>query len=116
MREEGRRIGIVGAGVMGRVLAWFLRRQGHQIHVFDQGQRIIQSTDQNTSASANAAGMLAPYSELESAESQVFDLGNQHTLMICYDDSTLKATGYNGLLLLLRHLSHASFHLLSIHP
>jgi glycine oxidase len=65
-------IGIVGAGIMGRVLAWQLLREGHQISVFDRDSKVI-----GRAASYTAAGMLAPYSELESSELLIFRMGQR---------------------------------------
>jgi glycine oxidase len=65
-------IGIVGAGIMGRVLAWQLLRQGHQLSLFDRDSKVI-----GQAASYTAAGMLAPYSELESSELLVYRMGQR---------------------------------------
>lgn len=65
-------IGIAGAGIMGRVLAWQLLRAGHAVTLFDR-----DPVDSGGAAAWTAAGMLAPYTELESAESAVFELGQR---------------------------------------
>lgn len=65
------KIAIVGAGMMGHVLAWRLRAAGYSINVFDKGH----SLSENNSAANAAAGMLAPYSEMDSADSVIFNLG-----------------------------------------
>jgi glycine oxidase len=65
-------IGVAGAGLAGRLLAFALMRQGWQITLFDSDQR---AGDQ--SCALVAAGMLAPYAELETAEPLVFGLGQR---------------------------------------
>lgn len=67
---SGKRVGIAGAGIMGRLLAWELLQRGHQPTLFDP-----DPPGQGRAASHTAAGMLAPYSELESAELFVHRLG-----------------------------------------
>lgn len=67
-----KKIAIVGAGLVGRVVALNLIKQGHQITLFDE-----DDSRGNQSAAMTAAGMLAPYSELETAESIIFELGNR---------------------------------------
>ena len=69
---QGQRIGIAGAGLMGRLLAWQLVKQGCHVSLFDQS-----GPDDEAAAAFVAAGMLAPYAELETAESSVFQLGMQ---------------------------------------
>tara|TARA_R110002167_G_scaffold29147_8_gene97382 strand:- start:11915 stop:13021 length:1107 start_codon:yes stop_codon:yes gene_type:complete len=63
-------IGIAGAGLLGRLLAWKLLQNGHRVSLFDRGSRAGE-----LSAARVAASMLAPYSEVASAERQVFDWG-----------------------------------------
>ncbi len=66
------KIGIAGAGIMGRLLAWQLVQQGYQITLFDR-----DPIEQGTAAAYTAAGMLTPYSEIESAEWLIYALGMQ---------------------------------------
>lgn len=63
-------IAIVGTGLVGRVLALNLLRDGHTLTLFDK-----DSKEGVSSAGFTAAGMLAPFAELETAESVIFDLG-----------------------------------------
>jgi glycine oxidase len=63
-------IGIAGAGVMGRVLAWQLSRAGFSVSLFDK-----DDIDYGDAAAYTAAGMLTPYCEVESAEIMVHELG-----------------------------------------
>ncbi len=69
-------IGIVGAGILGRLLAFFCVKQGWQVNLFDSG-----SPDGRQSCSHVAAGMLSPYCELESAEPAIADLGSSSTYL-----------------------------------
>ena len=65
-------IAIVGAGLVGRVLALNLLKQGHTLTLFDKG-----SKDGTSAAGFTAAGMLAPFAELETAESVIFEHGKR---------------------------------------
>lgn len=66
-------IAIVGAGLVGRVVALnLLREGGHTLTFYDKGSR--EGTD---AAGFTAAGMLAPYAELETAESMIMELGRR---------------------------------------
>ena len=63
-------IGIVGAGIMGRVLAWQLCQAGFTVSLFDK-----DPIDNGQAAAFTAAGMLTPYCEVESAELLVYQMG-----------------------------------------
>jgi len=65
------RIGIAGAGLLGRLLAFELARAGHQVEVFDPAPH----AGARGAAGWTAAGMLSPAAELETADAQVFALG-----------------------------------------
>lgn len=65
-------IGIAGAGLLGRLLAWRLAEHGHSVTVFDPARGLL---DHGTAAGWTAAGMLSPWAELESADAHVADLG-----------------------------------------
>jgi len=65
-------IGIAGAGLLGRLLAWRLAEHGHRVTVFDPASGPL---DHGTAAGWTAAGMLSPWAELESADAQVAELG-----------------------------------------
>ncbi len=66
-------IAIAGAGLAGRVLALNLLQSGeHTITFFDK-----DSKEGVRAAGFTAAGMLAPYAELETAESVIFELGQR---------------------------------------
>lgn len=62
------RIGIAGAGVLGRLLAWRLSRAGHRVTVFDLASGPLG----RGAAGWTAAGMLSPSAELECADQRVF--------------------------------------------
>lgn len=64
------RIGIAGAGLAGRLLAWRLLRAGHQVTLFDRDDGSGQQ-----SAGLIAAAMLAPCSEIVSADRAVYKPG-----------------------------------------
>jgi glycine oxidase len=65
-------IGIAGAGLMGRLLAWRLLRAGHAVTLFDRDNAAGE-----LSAARVAAAMLAPYSEVVACEREIFDWGNE---------------------------------------
>ncbi len=66
------KIGIAGAGLVGRVLALNLLQRGHTVTLFDE-----DTAYGDKAAGITAAGMLAVFAELESAESVIFDHGNR---------------------------------------
>lgn len=63
-------IAIVGAGLVGRLLAWQLLEAGHQVALFDK-----DSGQAEHSAARVAAAMLAPLSEVIDAEPVVYEKG-----------------------------------------
>ncbi len=65
-------IGIAGAGLVGRVLAINLLKEGHSVTLFDK-----DSKEGVTAAGFTAAGMLAPFAELETADSEIFEYGKR---------------------------------------
>ena len=65
-------IGIAGAGLAGRLLAWRLARTGCRVSLFDAQRR-----EELTSASQTAAAMLSPLAELAVADDAVFELGQR---------------------------------------
>lgn len=66
------KIGIAGAGLIGRLLAWQLLRRGHSVTLFDR-----DCANGELSAARVAAAMLAPYSEVVNGERAVFDWGRE---------------------------------------
>ena len=65
-------IGIAGAGLAGRSLAWRLLRAGCRVSLFDARQR-----GDLASASHTAAAMLSPLAELAVSDDVVFELGQR---------------------------------------
>ena len=65
-------IGIAGAGLLGRLLAWRLTEVGHRVTVFDPASG---PHERGHAAGWTAAGMLSPWAELESADAHVAQLG-----------------------------------------
>ena len=65
-------IGIAGAGLAGRLLAWRLARTGYRVSLFDSKRR-----DDLSSASQTAAAMLSPLAELAVSDDAVFELGQR---------------------------------------
>ena len=70
-------IGIAGAGLLGRLLAFELTRAGHVVEVFDPAPGPLPPVHSQGPYAAGwtAAGMLSPTAELESADANVFKLG-----------------------------------------
>lgn len=65
-------IGIAGAGLLGRLLAWRLAGLGHAVTVFDPA---CGPHDRGQAAGWTAAGMLSPWAELECSDVRVAELG-----------------------------------------
>lgn len=65
-------IGIAGIGLVGRVLALNLLQQGHTLTLFDEDNAYGEDA-----AGMTAAGMLAVFAELETAESAIFEHGKR---------------------------------------
>lgn len=65
-------IGIAGAGLAGRTLAWRLARAGCRVSLFDARPRTALDT-----ASMTAAAMLSPFAELAVSDEVVFALGQR---------------------------------------
>ncbi|MGX5172856.1 glycine oxidase ThiO [Aliikangiella sp. IMCC44653] len=70
MKPSKQTIAIVGAGIIGRMLALQLANQKHQVTLFER-----ESEKSQAAVSFTAAGMLTPYSELENCETLIFQLG-----------------------------------------
>ncbi|NKB47484.1 MAG: glycine oxidase ThiO [Legionellales bacterium] len=65
-------VGIAGAGLVGRLLAWRLIQQGHAVTLFDQDK-----IEGQHSCAFVAAGMLSPVTELAITESCIYEWGLQ---------------------------------------
>lgn len=68
-------IGIAGAGLAGRLLAWSLAHAGHRVEVFDPAADGGPRNDGQGPAGWTAAGMLSPLAELETADAGIALLG-----------------------------------------
>ena len=68
-------IGIAGAGLLGRLLAFELTKIGHSVEVFDPASGPQAPASGGYAAGWTAAGLLSPTAELESADENVFALG-----------------------------------------
>jgi len=68
-------VGIAGAGLLGRLLAWRLARAGHRVTVFDPAAGPAPRFDGQGAAACSAAGMLSPLAELDNSSSEVAALG-----------------------------------------
>lgn len=66
------KVGIAGAGLLGRLFAWKLLRLGHEVTLFDKDNIVGEQ-----SAGRVAAAMLAPYSELSACDIDIFNWGLQ---------------------------------------
>ena len=71
------RIGIAGAGIAGRLLAFQLARLGHDVEVFDLAPDAAAPEGQqpHVAAAFTAAGMLSPLAELEHAPADIAERG-----------------------------------------
>lgn len=70
MSHAKQSIGIAGAGLLGRLIAWRLLRQGHSVVLFDRGPE-----DGSQAAAWTAAGMVAPLSEAVVSDRSVYEMG-----------------------------------------
>ncbi|MBT9502629.1 MAG: FAD-dependent oxidoreductase [Burkholderiaceae bacterium] len=70
-------IGLAGAGLMGRLLAWRLALAGHRVIVFDPASGPEPAAGEARAAGWTAAGMLSPVAELECANAAVAALGQR---------------------------------------
>lgn len=70
-RRGAAHMGIAGAGLLGRLLAWTLSRQGHAVSVFDPAPGPAPRFDGLGAAGFTAAGMLSPLAELETADPEL---------------------------------------------
>jgi glycine oxidase len=68
-------IGIAGAGLLGRLLAWQLGHAGHRVSVFDPAAGPEPTFDGRQAAAFTAAGMLSPLAELDNSSPEVAMLG-----------------------------------------
>jgi glycine oxidase len=71
------KIGIAGAGLLGRLLAFELAHAGHTVTVFDPAN----GPQTKLAAGWTAAGMLSPMAELETANLAVFEQGVRSLLL-----------------------------------
>jgi glycine oxidase len=72
------KIGIAGAGLVGRLLAWELARRGHEVSVLDPAADAGEppaATPLGHAAGWTAAGMLSPVAELETGDDEIYTLG-----------------------------------------
>lgn len=66
------RIGIAGAGLLGRLCAWRLALAGHRVQLFEAGD-----LHHSAAAAVTAAGMISPLAELADSEPLIYQLGRQ---------------------------------------
>ena len=64
------KVGIAGAGLVGRLLAWALIPMGWEVTLFDQDDERGQQ-----SCAYAAAGMLSPIAEMENSDHRLYELG-----------------------------------------
>jgi len=65
-------VGIIGAGIVGRLLAFKAAARGWRVTLFERGP-----ADGSSACSAVSPAMLAPYCELDVSEKNISDLGAQ---------------------------------------
>jgi glycine oxidase len=68
-------VGVAGAGLLGRLLAWRLARRGCQVSVFDPAAGPEPRFDGQGAAGFTAAGLLSPLAERDVASDCVANLG-----------------------------------------
>lgn len=72
---QSQTIAIAGAGLLGRLLAWRLALQGHQVQLFEAGSLNANTPQSLRAAAFTAAGMIAPASEAVVSDVHVFNMG-----------------------------------------
>lgn len=70
MSSTAHHFAIAGAGLLGRLLAWRLLREGHRVSLFEKG-----SLEHPRAAAYTAAGMIAPLSEAAVADIHSYNMG-----------------------------------------
>ncbi len=73
-QRRSQHIAIAGAGLLGRLLAWRLRLQGHEITLFEAGN-FEAGNSMPRAAAFTAAGMIAPLSEAVVSDAGVYRMG-----------------------------------------
>ncbi|GAB1262201.1 glycine oxidase ThiO [Aurantivibrio plasticivorans] len=73
-------IAIIGAGLLGRLLAWQLLESGHNVTLFDR-DRFTTSSSQPRAAAFTAAAMISPLSEVVVSERSIYDAGMKSLLL-----------------------------------
>jgi glycine oxidase len=68
-------VGIAGAGLLGRLVAWRLARSGCRVCVFDPAPGPAPAFDGHGAAAFTAAGLLSPLAERDVGSERVADLG-----------------------------------------
>ncbi|MEK8029611.1 FAD-dependent oxidoreductase [Ideonella sp. DXS29W] len=68
-------VGVAGAGLLGRLVAWRLARKGHRVSVFDPAAGPEPTFDGAGAAAFTAAGLLSPLAERDVASDRVAHLG-----------------------------------------
>lgn len=96
------KVGIAGAGVLGRLLAWQLGRSGHAVTVFDPAPG-PQAPDTGSlthrheyAAGFTAAGMLSPVAELDNAGPAMARLGWRSLALWRELADALRAQGFTA--------------------
>ena len=86
------RIGIAGAGVLGRLAAFQLSRAGHHVTVFESAPEQAPGPGRLRAAGWTAAGMLSPIAEMECGGPLVRDLGERSLTLWQSINEQLKVT------------------------
>lgn len=73
--DSHKHIGIAGAGLLGRLLAWQLLKRGYRVSLFDAGAIEHSQATPSPAAGFTAAGMVAPLSEAVVSERAIYDIG-----------------------------------------
>ena len=71
-------LGIVGAGIMGKMVGLLALQRGHEVTYFDNNSLLFDNIKGKTiPCSLVAAGMLSPFCELEKADLIISRLGEE---------------------------------------
>lgn len=69
MSTESKKFAVIGSGIMGRMIGFFLALENHSVDIFEQ-----EKDSSTSNCSSAAGGMLCPYSELESFDQSLLEI------------------------------------------